>query len=395
VDLIRGVREVKNIDFKKLVTDIGTPKLIITLSSLVLLILFITALAFMAAQRREADVFRASGSVIADFRVFYLENDFFDQNPINSNLGFLMSFTDFIEMDSRFSMRIDEEADIFYRYTATQYLIIRYLGSMNGVANPIVFRQSNSLAQEQGSTFGYRLDLADTHTVHPKNYTDFYLEFTAYQRELMSRENVIATGLRGFSAELLLEFTYNITIPEHGISESVTTGYRMSLTTEIYNLTLLGDAGASFNRILQLSDPPPELTLFAATVFVAVAALGVYGLLRGLRNLTTDPNPARSQALFLLKKYANEIVVSQSSLPVHDHRILPVDDFRDLLKLAINLNKHIMCRHDENMAEFAVVVDDNAYYFRITFNEYEDAKIEVREAIEFGEPKPEEAVSKK
>jgi hypothetical protein len=52
----------------------------------------------------------------------------------------------------------------------------------------------------------------------------------------------------------------------------------------------------------------------------------------------------------IFKKYAAEIVTSDVPLILDNYRLVPVGVFQELLKLAINLNKHIMCCHNENAA---------------------------------------------
>ena len=365
---------------KNLLTKTAKTRTLI-LSSLLLVMVIIFALVFLAAHLRDDDVVEISGRADLDFRVFYLENEYFADGPIPHRLHFLMSFTDYIEVDSRFTVHVDEETEIFYNYSATQRLVIRYMGAMDGVSNPVVFEYTMPLSSSYGSVFGYAISFpaaggagpGGTYTISPKDYTDFYLDFVATQRHLMYQENVIAVGLRGFSAELLIDFTYTITLPEWGISETAMAGYRLSLSTEVFTLAATGNSTATFNRSIVLNDPPPQITLPMVIIFVAAAALSIYGIIRGISNIYADPNENRREALTILKKYSNEIVVSDVAPQLSQYQSMPVGDFRDLLRLAINLSKHIMCYHDDDMAEFVVVVEDSAYYYRINYGSTYDA----------------------
>jgi hypothetical protein len=51
------------------------------------------------------------------------------------------------------------------------------------------------------------------------------------------------------------------------------------------------------------------------------------------------------------------------------------ESFDTLLKLSINLNKHIMCFKDDDYVEFAVLVEEFAYYYRIDYNVSEDGEV--------------------
>jgi len=58
--------------------------------------------------------FEASGRANVDFRVFYLENETFQNNPVTSSLNFLISFTDFIEVESSLETSIISNQTSFF-----------------------------------------------------------------------------------------------------------------------------------------------------------------------------------------------------------------------------------------------------------------------------------------
>lgn len=360
-----------------------TPMWTLILSSLLLLMVIVFGMTFLVAHLRDDEVIEIQGEVATDFRVFYLDrvfypaNDFFSENPIPDHLHFLMSFTDYLEVDNSFNLHLDKEVEIFYSYDAVENLVIRYMGVKDGVSNPVVFESSMPLSTMSGSVFSDTVVFpitggsspGGTYVVSPKDYTDFYLEFVETQRHLMAEENVIAEGLRGFSAELLVYFTYTVTIPELNFTETVMEGYRLSLSTEVFTMALMGNSGSSFNGAVTLNVPPPPVTLPRIIIFIGAAALSAFGLIKGLRGLFADPDKNRQKVLTILRKYSNEIIVSDVAPDLSQYQLLQVDDFRDLLRLAINLNKHIMCYHNYLMAEFTVLVEGKAYHYRVDYNE--------------------------
>ena len=343
-------------------------------SILLLAAVLIFALIILLPRFRDEVYIGAHGRAYTGFRVFYLENDFFPENPVQNQMAFLMSFTDFVEVDSRFNLRLDREAEIFYNYSASKRFIIRYMGSLGGVANPIVFEDYHPLSTYGGRGYGTWFSFppneggpGGTYTVHPKIYTDLYLDFVAAQLYMMYAENVIAQSLRGFSAEIVIEFRYNIIIPVWGINETTVQGYRLDLSSEIFTLTSIGGHNNAWDRFIYLTEPPPQITIPIAIIFIFAAAVGVYGLIASIGRLGADPNEARREASAILSKYSNEIVLSEDSLSLSDYRITKMKDFHALLKLAVILGKHIICYHDDEAAEFAVMVENSAYYFRIYF----------------------------
>ncbi|MCL2574067.1 MAG: DUF5305 domain-containing protein [Defluviitaleaceae bacterium] len=363
--------------FNKLRVRLTIPKIMIAVSAILLFAMAIIAFVFLVTQRHEEESFRASGSAGANFRVFYIEgNELFAENPIDPSLGFLMSLTDFVEIDSHLNVLLDEESDIHYSYEAVQHLTIRYMGNISGQLPPVVYRLETPLSARQGSirtnSFSLSTDIA---TIYPKKYFDLYLGFVESHRGLMVSENTIATGFRGFTAEISISFSYNISVPAKGINERIEAGYRIPISSEVYSMLALDEATSSFSRSIPIGEPPPRLTVLSVAIYVFFVALAVLGLQRGIHDMHGDSNPHRHKALILLKKYENEIVVSDTILDFPSYKILNVATFHDLLKLSVNLNKHIMCYHNDEMATFAVLVDENAYFYGIDYDAKNDETI--------------------
>jgi len=345
-------------------------------STVVILLILAFVLTLLARYLREDVRVEASGSTDIDFRVFYLDNDVFPSNPIPPNLHFLMSFTDYIEVESRFSAAFCEEVAISYDYSTVLHFIIRHMGTSNGELLPVVLESSYVLSESRGHTISDSIDLVGTtHAIHPRGYIERYLDFMAKQARQMEAEGMIARGFAGFSAELLIEFTYGVTVPEWDMHESITRGYQISLSTEVYSLVVTGVP--AFNGAVTLTTRGAQITMPMIMLLAMVFILSFYVLLREIKKLQDDPNERKQEAQTIMKKYSDEIVVSESSLPIDHGSLLKVRNFGELLKLAVTLNKHIMCYHNENMAEFAVVVDRFTYYYKIGYVTEDASVLEV------------------
>ena len=303
------------------------------------------------------------------FRVFYIENNIFTQNPISPHKYFMMSYTDYIEIDSRFSASFSEEMQINYTYRAEKRFVIRPMGS-----DRIVFEQRIPITEMSGETFANQLYFAaeagqpgGVYTIFPKDHIEPYFEFVADQARQMAEGNIIAQGVRGFSAELFVEFTYIIRAPEFGLDETITQGYRIPLTTEFYTLSTTGVS--NFEWINNIASDDTAITLPSVIIFVAVFSGSVFGLFYTIKLLMSDPNEHRREADNILKKYSHEIVIYDKPVNLEKYETMVVSDFRELLKLAINLNKHIMCYRNRMRTDFVVIVDDYACLYVIDYNE--------------------------
>jgi hypothetical protein len=343
--------------------------LTLILSSVIILALVGAALAYVYIYLRGNDTAEATGNASLDFQVFYLENDLFPENPIPKNYDYLMSFTDYIEVDSRFTARFSEITDARYNCTAVERLVIRHMSTSDSNKNPVVFEMSYDLSREQGGVTADKINYpakggSESYKIYPKDHIKLYMDFIELQNRQLESENHTVQNRRGFTAELFIDFTYDVSLPGWGINETMTQGYRLSISTESYSLTRTGSPNFSRSVVL---NTVPQLTLPIIILYVALLSVSAYVLFNGIKNLRADPNERKQEALTILKKYANEIVVSEELLPLSEYTFMYVGEFESLLRLAINLNKHIMCYKDDEQIEFAVIVSDFAYYYQIDY----------------------------
>jgi hypothetical protein len=80
-----------------------------------------------------------------------------------------------------------------------------------------------------------------------------------------------------------------------------------------------------------------------------------------------EKNENRRVAKSILKKYADEIIISASPADLSEYKIVYVLQFKELLKLAVNLNKHILCFHNDEKADFCTIIDGYAYCYNINY----------------------------
>ncbi|MCL2399122.1 MAG: DUF5305 domain-containing protein [Defluviitaleaceae bacterium] len=336
---------------------------IVIFSSLAILFVLLFAFNYLAMHLQDDVNVGLSGRANMDFRVFYLDNDIFPDNPIPQNLHFIMAFTDFIEVDTGFSAQLSEYVEFYYSYTSIKRLVIRYIASADGGAT--VFESYYPLSNTRGSYSGREINLpTHTYTIYPGGYINLYLDFIeAKIQQMETGEGLTTHNARSFSAEVFIDFTYNIIVPDWGISESITRGYRVPLSSEVYTLVATGTT--TFDNSANLNGSPTQATLPVIIFFVAIFAIGTFGLFVSIKKLTANPNKNQGQIDMIFKKYANEIVLSGMPLPLSQFLIFPVKDFDALLKVAIVLNKHIICFHNGEFAEFAVTAEGFAYHFKI------------------------------
>jgi len=343
------------------------------ISGLILVFTVILAVIYAFSLTHEGDLITATGRNNVDFGVHYHENEFFGENPVPNNLHFLGHFTDFIEIFSSFSADFSDEFDISYQYIAQKRFVITHTsGGISSVIHEQVLDISNASGRIFGNSLEFLSDSGDdlpggTYVIYPQDYMDKFLEFLVYNDQHLGVDTGGAPAFRNFSATLFIEFTYQIAAFPIGITESSMRGFQLPIGDDVFTLTELGTPG--FTSSLNLSPEVREVNNFMIIIFVLVFASSGLGLFIGISRLSVDPNEDRQRANTILRKYASEIVISKTSLDLSGYKIMEVDEFEEILKLAINLNKHIICFRSSIKAEFCTLIDEYAYYYEITYPE--------------------------
>ena len=93
------------------------------------------------------------------------------------------------------------------------------------------------------------------------------------------------------------------------------------------------------------------------------AALVVVNLL--MSSSSDKSGGKKSQAEKIIKSYGSEIVMVKNALDLDGLKIVEIAAFEELMKLSVNLGKHITCSRTTDKTEFCCIVDGYAYYYCI------------------------------
>jgi len=289
-----------------------------------------------------------------------------------------MSYTDYIEVSNSFVADFSENVEIHYTYIATERLVIQHMETGDSNLNPVVFEETWELSEGRGTIIADKIELnttsgsgEHTYTIFPRPHIEQYLAFIEEHKEQVERESILTVTHRGFSAELFADFTFTVHLPEHGIHETLTYGYHIPLSNEVYTFNVTGTP--NFERIDDINRASAQITIPLIIIYVAALGAAIFGLYRTTKKLNAEPNEFRREAMSILKKYSNDIVVSNPP-DLSQYEVLVLEEFDSLLKLAINLNKHIMCYHDEEHAQFVTIVQEHAYQHIIRYNPHSNGK---------------------
>ncbi len=306
-----------------------------------------------------------SGVHDGGYKVIYSENEVFGGGAVSANRHYLMSYTDYFEFDNSFSCDFGRALEISYQYKATATLLIRHIKAYDGSANPVVYEVAHTLAEKSGSVTGGSLSLSgDVLTLDPKGYLDTYWQFVKEQQAKMLRGNMAGERKPQFAAELLVDFTCQLQSASGELGETVTCGYIIPLTSEVYSFTATGTPTLEKAVTLQVFTLPPLPVIIALVAWFTALALGIFAC---VRRLALGKHNARHELKRILARYADEIAVVKTPVDLSEYLIIPLGAFSQLLKLAVNMGKQIIFFKGGETADFYVFADGCAYCFSFVF----------------------------
>jgi hypothetical protein len=299
------------------------------------------------------------------FQVHYLENDVFHGGARPHGVHYLTSYTDYIEVGSSFSAEygdIGEDIDVTYHFTATETLaIFQQRGGSGGT--PAVYREKTTLSTESGK----EIPDGGTYVFDPKEYIETYRHFIEAHIAQMVAQDVIPEKVPSFSAELLVDFTYQVRVSAGGqgkvvLNQAITRGLRIPLTNEVYTCEDTGVPSFGSSVALRQFRMPGLPVCILLALWIAANVAGIY---YGARRPADADSSYRREVERILHRYSDEIIVPSQPVDLSGYAAVHLLKFQEILNLAINLNKCILCAHDGEKAEFCVIADGFLYLYRM------------------------------
>jgi len=323
---------------------------------------------FIRNNAADESVMEASGRNQLRFQVHYLPNPVFPNGP-SSHLHFLRNFTDFIEVENSFSVELSESLHIRYSYTARTNLIVTY----GGTAGSIVFEEETILNEGSGNTQGDRLSIPDgSYIIDLDIYMQVFENFLYHHEQFMDASGEGTTGFRNFNAALHIEFIHTIETRPTFMAQTIINGYEIPLGQNVFTLTPFGAPG--FTDTVVRVGTMGGVGIIRMILVGGLFLFGVFGLTMSYFRLEKETNTQRKQVNTIIKKYEPEIIKVNAPMHLEKYQRIRVGDFEEILKLAVNLGKHITCYKDNRKASFTVIVDTMAYQYIIYYTRQERVK---------------------
>ena len=327
---------------------------------------------YMFASSKPADALRVSAKNDVSYSVCYLDNKTFGSGARPMGQNYLISYTDYIEMNNEITADFSHRVNVSYQYFATTTLMIKHQKSSDQNANPVVFEKRYLLFEANGSIIGDHIALYSTDTannpggvyrINPNTYISIVKNFVSEQREKMQKEGVTST--LKLSADLLVEYSCHLTVDENEIDETLTRGVSIPLLDEVFMPADTGNPSLELSVAAQASGMPGPL--YSVLLVLWLAAL-IFGICYSIRQLSLETDRVRHEVAVIFKKYSDEIVISAVPIDLSEYKTIPVLRFQELSKLAVNASTCILCFQNEEKANFCAISDQFAYTYNLRYD---------------------------
>jgi hypothetical protein len=311
---------------------------------------------------------KVSGKNELKYIVHYVEDEFFGDTERPLGTHYLLSFKDYIEITNTFKADLSNVSNVQYKYTVSETLLIRHQKGADNNTNPVVFEEKSVVFETVGVANNDSISFSGstenepggTYTIYPREYIEIYKQFIDNHANRISRNDFQPDKSVAFTAEVLVQFTYALQIDSK--TESITRGIRIPVSIEVFTPEYVGDSNFSISTPDESGSNLTSRTLLGLWLCANISV--VYFVNRYL-SMKTSKN--KDEAQRILKKYSDEIFISEDPLDYSGHKIIHAPQFKELLKLAVNMNKYILCYHDNTKTEFCAYIDGNVFCYKLDY----------------------------
>ena len=299
-----------------------------------------------------------------NYRVFYEENQFYDDIYMGENQKYVASLTDEIEIDNVYYTYFDKKLDLNYAYEVTADLIIYEPGSKEELG-----RKSYVLKEKQ------TVNLADSKEFKIKDTT--VIDFDQYRQIY---EDYKAESRVSSDAVLVVNFRVDpVAATYPGVD---TFKYNAVLTTEIpvSEATFEINESASYLEGRQYVKNAEVNEIDKVYAMIVAALLWLLGILLGIFFILTYHNDVKKEGAYnrklkkILTSY-DSIIVDVEKLPVLTGlSVVNVTDFEELVDAQSEVRLPINFKEDKKkkVSKFILVRNNLAWVYTLKEDSKED-----------------------
>ncbi len=334
---------------------------------LLVIALWIMTKCFTPAQQRENVILSYNTSNQVDYRVFLVNNNFYETNILGPGDIVPVAFIDRIELDFSSLLSTNRNIDMNYTYKVTGVITATADDNSNDAngGNKIWTKSYEFIAPRsliESATTGYNI------------MESIPIDYNAYN-ELVNQYKMKAGIPMKAALTVTLTVEGNSVVDNQplNVSESVSVNIPLSVTT--VQITTTGD-GTKTNSLTNTEEisASKNIVLLIISVIVFIASLlSTLMLLKSLRKMTVE-HSLIIKFNKIMKDY-NQVIIEIEELPdVKNAAVIEVKTFKDMLDVQKELHLPIMCCKSKDD-----IITDNIFYI---VNQNQIFKYQMNDAVE-------------
>ncbi|MDR0930890.1 MAG: DUF5305 domain-containing protein [Clostridiales bacterium] len=349
-------------------------KTILSIAISFLLIITTLTLAFSYMFLFNTQSVKGTATQTVGHNVVYKPNTSFTQNKIQDNIkgSYLLSYTDYIQVNDSLNLNLDKAMDVTYSYNAYQNLIINYDSGNSTTPTQVlnvVYPLKTVTQTANGKDFSFKpnhgAEPGGSYSIDPYQFIKTYNSFLQEESKMIKNRNLIFSRSPSFSAQLVLTFEYTFVNAKNNLNKTLSRTVTIPLTNEVYSVTYSGaptialDEGAKTSRSLPLGATFLMCIIIASATCVII--VGVKSLKRKGGKSTKKENKYNEDKM-IERHYGRNIVKLQSMPDARKVIQVKVTSFDELLKIAISGDKAINSYFSDDGTIIYLVFSDGFMY---------------------------------
>lgn len=275
------------------------------------------------------------------YKVYLKENKFYEDEFLKENMQYVASLINYIDVDFKSILNIDDVSNIDYNYSIKGYLNITDTNNND----KILFSKEYNLVSdtkgniEQGNSF----EILDNVRIDYEKYNKLAQSFkSAYT------SNAHATLL----LELKVDFITKPNIFENSFADSYTTNIAIPLTTPTIDVKLNTKSGSDSIVKTEINTTNISYVLYVLAIMPAIFALVLLvGTIKYIRKEVWTSTPYEAYVKKILREYEAQIVEIDGDYNFDKVDIVDVKTFEELIGIYESVNQPIMYIKDKKENE--------------------------------------------
>lgn len=335
----------------------------------IIILLFITSIIclFVYINRNDKTVLKYNESSDIDYKVFLKENNFFDNDYLESNKQYIASILDYIVADFNYKLSFKDEV-IEYKYL---YRIESVVEVIDVDTDNFLYTNSKILLDEKEFTATEKeIIIKEKINIDYNYYNDVISNFVS----VYDLEEAIST----LNINMYVKIVGSFDGDGSNEKESVIS-LSIPLTTKTIAIDLSNNLVNSENNILvsKASNSLYSRVLIVSVLLLLIDLILVLIMIRYIRQTRTAKNIYEGKLKKILNNYGAYIQPLNNDLSFDGYELLELNSFNDMLEIRDTIRQPILMTENKDKTGVLFMIPNNTkilYVYRLRIVDIEKGK---------------------